>query len=284
VPISVLLHILELAGIQTDFMSQVAHLIVNNEGGLVTGPPGTGKSLLISVLVAMWRQRRPKDTVVVLAPTHAAARLLEDGRTLQRAFHLFRYGKVRDHLFVLDEVGMVALSALGRIAEWQLMGARFVLVGDFLQFLPIKDPWERVDMEHADIYRQLACGLHIRPSTNRRASKDPKHIWFVDSLFQFVCDPEHLPEDVWATTHHYPWGSELTAETRVFAVSHRLRTMVNQIMNDRFVRPRLGTVLVLERAAHPGHAQPGPGYVGRARADPPGLLAEEPHDPQRRSL
>jgi hypothetical protein len=108
-------------------------------------------------------------------------------------------------------------------------------------------------MESADIYRQLAHGLHIRLSTNRRASKDPEHWWFLSTLYQFAHDPEHLPEDVWAATRRHPWDGELTAETRVFAVSHRLRTKINQVMNERFVRPRLGAVLV------PASGEPVPG-------------------------
>jgi hypothetical protein len=114
-------------------------------------------------------------------------------------------------------------------------------------------------MECADVYRQLARSLHIRLSANRRASKDPKLWWFLLSIYQFICDPERLPEDVWATTHHYPWDGELTAKTRVFAVSHRLRTMVSKIMNERFVRPRLGAVLA------PASGQPIPGTLNQAQ-------------------
>jgi hypothetical protein len=93
---------------------------------------------------------------------------------------------------------MVALSTVGRIAEWQLLGAKFVLLGDFWgQLAPIEDPWERMDMEGADIYRQLARSLHLRLSENRRAAGDAEHWWFIQSLYQFVWEPERLPEDVW---------------------------------------------------------------------------------------
>ena len=99
-------------------------------------------------------------------------------------------------------------------------------------------------MEDADIYRQLARGLHLRLSTNRRSSADLGHWWFLLTLYQFVDQPSHLAEDVWAATERYPWNGELTAETRVFAVSHRLRTKINQAMNDLFIRPRLGAMLI----------------------------------------
>ena len=99
-------------------------------------------------------------------------------------------------------------------------------------------------MESADIYRQLSRSLHLRLSENRRAAGDEEHFWFIRSLYQFVWEPERLAEDVWAATQRYPWDGQLTADTRVFAVSHYLRTQVNKIMNERFVMPRLGAVLV----------------------------------------
>ena len=68
---------------------------------------------------------------MVMAPTHCAARLLESGETIQRVFHRMKHNRVRDTLFVVDEIGMVALSTAGRIAGWQLVGAKFVLSGDF---------------------------------------------------------------------------------------------------------------------------------------------------------
>ena len=36
----------------------------------------------------------------------------------------------------------------------------------------------------------------------------------------------------------------LTAQTRVFAVSHYLRMQVNRIMNERFIKPLPGAVLI----------------------------------------
>ena len=247
-PEHVVKNILEFAGVPTDWAAQNAHLVVENQGALVTGMPGTGKSLLISRIVERWRAARPDDRVVVMAPTHVAARLLEDGETIQRVFYRMKHNRVRDALFVVDEVGMTTLSAIGRIAEWQLLGAKFVLLGDFHgQLLPIQDPWERMHMESADVYRQLARSLHLRLSENRRAARDPEHWWFLQTLYQFVWEPERLPEDVWAATQRYPWDGQLTADTRVLAVSHYLRTRVNRIMNERFVRPLLGAVLVRAR-------------------------------------
>jgi hypothetical protein len=241
----VLLHTLELAGVETDWAGQSAHLVVENRGALITGPPGTGKSKLVSKIIELWRKRYPDDKVVVMAPTHAAARLLSGGVTIQRACHTHKYGRVAKTLFIVDEVGMVALSTMGRIAEWQLVGASFVMLGDFVgQFKPIADAWAGADMESADIYRQLARSLHLKLSTNRRSEADRDHWRFLLSLYQFVGDESHLPVDVADATARYPWDGELTADTRVFAVSHRLRMAVNKAMNERFVRPRLGAVLV----------------------------------------
>ena len=54
----------------------------------------------------------------------------------------------------------------------------------------------------------------------------------------------HLPVDLAHATERYPWDGTLTAETRVFAVSHYLRTQVNKIMNERFIKPLPGAVLI----------------------------------------
>jgi hypothetical protein len=220
-------------------------VVVENGGALITGPPGTDKSRLVPEILKLWRQRRPSDKIVVTAPTHAAAKLLPGGLTIDRAFHLHKYGKVRDTLFVVDEVGMVALSTIARIAEWQLLGARFVMLGDFLgQFQPIRDPWAGAVAHTADIYRQMARSLKLELTTNRRSAGDARLWWFLGSLYPFVDQPLRLSVDVADATRLYPWNGELTAETRVFAVSHRLRTLVNRAMNERFVRARLGAVLV----------------------------------------
>jgi hypothetical protein len=134
---------------------------------------------------------------------------------------------------------------MGRIAEWQLMGAKFILLGDFCgQFKPILDPWDGAIMQTADIYRQLAKSLHIHLSTNRRSGSD-QQLWnFLHALYQSVDEPSQLAEDVYCATKCWPWDGKLTADTRVFAVSHRLRTKVNLIMNERYIMNQPGAVLV----------------------------------------
>ena len=244
-PTCVLKHILEYAGVDTSWEGQSAHVVVENGGALITGPPGTGKSRLVPEILKLWRQRWPDDKIVVMAPTHAAARLLPGGLTIDRVFHLYKYGKVRNTLFVVDEVGMVALSTIAKVAEWQLLGARFVMLGDFLgQFQPIRDPWAGAVAHTADIYRQMARSLKLELTTNRRSAGDARLWWFLSTLYAFVDQPTRLSVDAADATRIYPWDGELTAETRVFAISHRLRTLVNRTMNERFVRPRLGAVLL----------------------------------------
>jgi hypothetical protein len=98
-------------------------------------------------------------------------------------------------------------------------------------------------MEQADIYRHLARGLYLKLSTDRRCT-DPTHTWFVSTLYEFVSDPEHLPEDVYAAMRRYPWDGQLTQEMRIFVVSHRLRMKINKVMNERFIRPQPGAILI----------------------------------------
>ena len=97
--------------------------------------PGAGKSRLIPAILDRWRAERPNDSIVVMAPMRVAARLVY-GETVQR-----KRDQLKDTLFIVDEIGMIALSTIGRLAEWQLTGAYFVLLGDFYgQLAPIHDP------------------------------------------------------------------------------------------------------------------------------------------------
>jgi 5-methylcytosine-specific restriction endonuclease McrA len=229
----------------TDLLGQIATLVVRNEGGGLYGPAGTGKTLAIQRINEIWRRERPGDTIVNTAPTHVAARLMPNGQTLARVLADRKYGKVRNTVFIVDEIGMVPLSTMKRLGEWQLVGAKFVLLGDFEgQFEPVADAWRREDMHNADLYRQLTRSLKVKLSTNRRAAGDPGHFAFYTGLYPFVKQPDTLGDCVRQATERYPWDGEVAPDTRVFVVSHRLRRIVNGVMNLRFVRPLPGAVLV----------------------------------------
>jgi hypothetical protein len=214
---------------------QLADEIVAHGSALVVGPAGTGKTRLNRLVNQKLEELGRK--VVNTAITHAASRLMPGGRTLAHLLNVNRYGRVRDTTFCVDEIGMVPLSTLVRVGAWQLVGARFVLYGDFRgQFLPICDQWKGADIESSGIVQQLAGSLHVHLSTNRRAAGDDAHFRFYTGLYDSVGGPVPLEQ----ARARYPLDREFCHVTLV--VSHRKRRELNQFYNE--CRDRRGGVFV----------------------------------------
>ena len=93
---------------------------------MVIGPPGVGKSYLIKKLQALLKSRGEKFETC--AYTHAAARLV-GGKTIA---HLIHFDKMLHGKWVIiDEVSLLSIDTMGQIARWQMVGAKFVLFGEF---------------------------------------------------------------------------------------------------------------------------------------------------------
>jgi hypothetical protein len=169
-----------------------------------------GKTLLTTLVC-----QRLTGRVVCCAMTHAAARLMPNGKTIAHLLNVNRYGKVRDTTFCIDEIGMVPLSTLVRIGSWQMVGAKHIMFGDFQgQFEPIVDQW-RGDAENSGIVRQLARGLHVHLTTGLRS--DQAHFGFYTKLYASVGQSQ--VSSVEATRAAYPWNNE--RPDIVLVVSHK---------------------------------------------------------------
>lgn len=155
----------------------------------LTGPAGVGKSFIINRVKAMM-DRRSRDCVV-LAPTHAAAQLIPDGRTIHSYIGLRRTMpldilhqmytefvnyrqsgkryqphrpifsvKQRPTLIIIDEISMVGLNLLENVdfilrkrfqSSWPFGDAQFLLVGDFAQLPPVVDKY----IFNSNLWREL---------------------------------------------------------------------------------------------------------------------------------
>ena len=181
-----------------------------------------------------WRRREPDVRFLCTAVTHKASRLLPRGRTLAHLLRRHQYGgsKLRNCVFIIDEVSQIPLSTWARIAQWQVFGARFVLLGDFHQFLPIKDAWcdSAVSVQNADILRQLARALRVEFRVNRRSALDPHLFADYTALYPFVDEPDALLLHRAQMRAKYPWYGEHPG--LVLVISHRMRMRLNAHYNQ----------------------------------------------------
>ena len=77
---------------------------------------------------------------------------------------------------IVDEVSMVSINLLERMARWSIMGLKFVLIGDFSQLLPVGvDGAARDRVEDSRTYVKLAGHLRIVLNQNRRAAAGHRH-------------------------------------------------------------------------------------------------------------
>ena len=104
--------------------------------------------------------------------------MLVGGKTIQH--YLCKYRKHGGSpkpgtIVVLDECSEIQLHTLAILAQWKLMGVRFLILGDFDgQLPPIFDKWanamDRLDIRESQFLYDLVGGLHIKLTTYRRGT------------------------------------------------------------------------------------------------------------------
>lgn len=110
---------------------------------IITGGPGTGKTLIQKVILDIYRKRHPDATVCVCAPTGRAARRMEQSTgvpasTVHRALGLYAgadgdYGEPESldaDLILVDEVSMLDIRLACDLFDAAKPDARMILVGD----------------------------------------------------------------------------------------------------------------------------------------------------------
>jgi hypothetical protein len=171
------------------------------------------------------------------------------GKTLAHILNVYRYGKVSNVTFIIDEIGLIPLSTWARIGAWSLMGAKFILLGDFRgQFEPIADCWRGpTSRAPASCSSSPAASTSIcRPTAGPRATTTTSD--FYTGLYPLVKDPDELPRAVLRAQAAYPWtdaGAGIGEEICDLAlvVSHPWRMRLNQYYNETRDK-REGAVLV----------------------------------------
>jgi hypothetical protein len=226
-----------------------AKAIADNGGGILNCPGGTGKTVLVGMLREELQRRGPV-TFLSMAMRHAAKALLPNGKTIAHALH--RYAKLqpsegRDVWCCLDEAGEIPLSLWNRIAQWKLVGWKFVVCGDFEgQLLPMRDRWRDV-MEARDVATSafmhgLVEGLACRLTTCRRCPDDRPHFLRVQALTKRSYARPGQPHDApkfahelytALKTYQMLFPSPDAPPERVAVMSHKTRVLMNTLLNDR---------------------------------------------------
>ncbi len=119
---------------------------------VITGGPGTGKSLITRTIVSIWRAERPTRPVYLCSPTGRAAKRLgevagEDAKTVHRllgyvpelGFTLNENNPLAPGLLIADEASMLDVSLARALLSACAGGMQVVLVGDVDQ-LPSVGP------------------------------------------------------------------------------------------------------------------------------------------------
>lgn len=136
---------------------------------VITGGPGTGKTLIQHALLDIYMQHNPDKKVCCCAPTGRAARRMEQSTghpasTIHKALGLFAgddgtYGELQSldaDLVLVDEVSMLDIYIAGYLFEALKDDAQIVLIGDADQ-LPSVGPGavlsEIIASEHIPVVR-----------------------------------------------------------------------------------------------------------------------------------
>lgn len=110
---------------------------------IITGGPGTGKTMIQKALLDIYHRKHPGDEIVCCAPTGRAARRMEQSTGYPASTVHKALGLVADEddacggpdmleadLVLVDEVSMLDIFLAGHLFDSVKYGARVILVGD----------------------------------------------------------------------------------------------------------------------------------------------------------
>ena len=174
-------------------IEDLVELLEERHGALVNGPAGTGKTWSMRKAIKMLKRKLKAQGIELrnlnCALRHAAARLI-DGSTIAHVLNKYRLQggpkNAKQCILLIDEASEIPLCMWTELAQWYLLGVRFIIIGDFDgQFLPMFDRWgaalKEKDIQTSLFFHSLCEGTRVLFTQYRRGDASAK------PLFDFYC-------------------------------------------------------------------------------------------------